>query len=131
MKFKSLEVWQLSYQLAITTYRETSGLKDWGFKDQITGCALSIPSNIAEGIERQGPKEQIQFLFIAKGSLAEFITQAMIGRDIGYLNDSTVDDLLDDAQTISAMLGGLIYSISNRCKPKAAKGKPKTASSKS
>ena len=58
MKFQTLEVWQLSYQISCSIYLETKGLRDWGFKDQITRSGLSVPSNIAEGIERQGAKEQ-------------------------------------------------------------------------
>ena len=114
MKFQTLEVWQLSYQISCSIYLETKGLRDWGFKDQITRSGLSVPSNIAEGIERQGAKEQVQFLYIAKASLAEVMTQAMIGKDIGYLEDKFVDELLAKAERISAMLAGLIKSIKAR-----------------
>ncbi|WP_351019458.1 four helix bundle protein [Shewanella sp. AC91-MNA-CIBAN-0169] len=84
MKIKNLEVWQLSYQLSCAIYHQTKDLRDWGYKDQITRSGLSVPSNIAEGIERQSNKEQIQFMYIARGSLAELMTQLMIGRDINY-----------------------------------------------
>ena len=116
MKFQKLEVWQLSFDLSCETYLQTKELKDWGFKDQITRSGLSVPSNIAEGIERQGVKEQIQFLYIAKASLAELITQAMIGKDIGYLDPSFVAELLKKTEQISAMLAGLIKSIKVRSK---------------
>ncbi|MBB1269281.1 four helix bundle protein [Shewanella sp. SR44-3] len=114
MKFQKLEVWQLSYQLSSSIYLATKDLRDWGFKDQITRSGLSVPSNIAEGIERQGIKEQIQFLYIAKASLAERMTQLMIGRDIGYLDASFVDEKLQIAERISGMLAGLIKSIKER-----------------
>lgn len=114
MKFQTLEVWQLSYQLSCSIYIETKELRDWGFKDQITRSGLSVPSNIAEGIERQGAKEQIQFLYIAKASLAELMTQLMIGTEIGYLDAVFVDEKLQIAERISAMLAGLINSIKSR-----------------
>ncbi|MEC4727721.1 four helix bundle protein [Shewanella sp. D64] len=114
MKFQKLEVWQLSYKLSCSVYLNTKELRDWGFKDQITRSGLSVPSNIAEGIERQGVKEQIQFLYIAKASLAEVMTQAMIGKDIDYLEPVFVDELLINTDKISAMLAGLIKSIKAR-----------------
>ena len=114
MKFQKLEVWQLSYKLSCSIYLNTKELKDWGFKDQLTRSGLSVPSNIAEGIERQGVKEQIQFLYIAKASLAEMMTQAMIGREISYLDKDFVEQILSDAEKISAMLAGLIKSLKNR-----------------
>jgi four helix bundle protein len=114
MKFQKLEVWQHSYQLSSSIYLATKDLRDWGFKDQITRSGLSVPSNIAEGMERQGAKEQIQFLHIAKASLAELMTQLMIGRDIDYLDASFVDEKLQIAERISAMLAGLIKSIKER-----------------
>ncbi|PKH55680.1 four helix bundle protein [Shewanella sp. Choline-02u-19] len=114
MKFQKLEVWQLSYQLSCSIYLETKELRDWGFKDQITRSGLSVPSNIAEGIERQGLKEQVHFLYIAKASLAELMTQAMIGKDIGYFESDFVDELLEKSERVSAMLAGLIKSIKVR-----------------
>ncbi|WP_198780492.1 four helix bundle protein [Shewanella putrefaciens] len=114
MKFQKLEVWQLSYELSSSIYIATKDLRDWGFRDQITRSGLSVPSNIAEGMERYGPKEQIQFLYVAKASLAELITQAMIGRDIGYLEPNYVDELLIKTERLSAMLAGLIKSIKDR-----------------
>ena len=114
MKFQKLKYLQLSYQLSCSVYLNTKELRDWGFKDQITRSGLSVPSNIAEGIERQGVKEQVQFLYIAKASLAELITQAMIGKDIGYLESDFVDELLINTDKISAMLAGLIKSIKSR-----------------
>ncbi|MGI2143084.1 four helix bundle protein [Shewanella frigidimarina] len=114
MKFKNLEVWQLSYQLSCAIYHQTKDLRDWGYKDQITRSGLSVPSNIAEGIERQSNKEQIQFMYIARGSLAELMTQLMIGRDINYLDPEFVEQQLQQANKISAMLTGLIHKIKNR-----------------
>jgi S23 ribosomal protein. len=58
---------------------------DYGFKDQITRSGLSIPSNIAEGEEREYVKDQLRFLNIAKSSTAELITQIYIGIEIGYI----------------------------------------------
>ena len=114
MKFQTLEVWQLSYGLSCSIYQQTKAMRDWGFRDQITRSGLSVPSNIAEGIERQGAKEQIQFLYIAKASLAELMTQLMIGTEIGYLDAVFVDEKLQIAERISAMLAGLINSIKSR-----------------
>ena len=52
MRFEDLDVWKRSARLSATIYKELVGLKDYGFKDQITRSGLSIPSNVAEGCER-------------------------------------------------------------------------------
>lgn len=70
--FKELIVWKDAKSLAVAIYKITNQepfLKDFGFKDQIRRAAVSIPSNIAEGDERDTDKEAVRFLFIAKGSL--------------------------------------------------------------
>ena len=76
--FKSLKVWQEAKQLAVDIYhlcRTTELAKDFGLTDQMSRAAVSIPSNIAEGDERNTNKDSIRFFFIAKGSLAELQTQ--------------------------------------------------------
>ncbi|AMV72488.1 four helix bundle protein [Desulfuromonas sp. DDH964] len=60
-------------------------MRDFGFKDQVTRSGLSIPSNIAEGIERSLPADCIKFLRYAKGSCGELRTQVYIGMEIDYI----------------------------------------------
>ena len=73
--FEDLEVWKRSARLSADIYKTLANLKDYGFKDQITRSGLSIPSNIAEGAERESIKEFINFLSYAKGSAGELRTQ--------------------------------------------------------
>ena len=86
MKCEKLDVWKKSARLSADVYKAFKECRDYGFKDQITRAGLSIPSNIAEGMEKESYKEQVRFLDIAKGSTAEFATQTYIGIDIGYID---------------------------------------------
>ena len=112
VKFEDLEVWKRSSRLCADIYKELVGLKDYGFKDQITRSALSIPSNIAEGIERESAKECANFLAYAKGSCGELRTQIYIGMDIGYIANEVGKAWTDETRELSAMLVGLIRSKS-------------------
>ena len=85
MSFEDLEVWKRSAPLSATLYRQTKDLRDFGFRDQLTRSGLSIPSNIAEGYERDSDAEIARFLTIAKGSAGELWTQIWIGIEAGYL----------------------------------------------
>jgi four helix bundle protein len=88
--FKNLLVWQKARDLAIDVYQVTdhSSLKrDFGLRDQMRRSAVSVPSNIAEGDERDTDKDAIRFFYIAKGSLAELRTQLEIAYRIEYLDD--------------------------------------------
>ncbi len=89
MRFEDLEVWKRAARLSADIYKELSGLKDYGFRDQITRSGLSIPSNIAEGIQRESAKECVNFLSYAKGSCGELRTQIYIGIEIGYISEET------------------------------------------
>ena len=84
MKFEDLEVWKRSARLSADLYKEMQQVKDFGFRDQITRAGLSVPSNIAEGFERQSDKEFVNFLSHARGSCGELRTQVYIGMEIGY-----------------------------------------------
>ena len=111
MPFEDLKVWKRSAHLSATIYKELRQLKDYGFKDQITRAGLSIPSNIAEGMERTSSKEKIRFLDIAKGSCAELRTQTYIGIEIGYIDNKIGQAWIQETKEISAMLVGLMKAI--------------------
>jgi len=110
MSFENLDVWKRATQLCIDVYQNLRGLKDYGFKDQITRAALSIPSNIAEGEERTSHKDTIQFLNYARGSTAELQTQVYIGMEIGYIPNTLGKQWIQETKEIAAMITGLINS---------------------
>lgn len=108
MRFEDLDVWKRAAELSTSIYKELAQLKDYGFKDQITRSGLSIPSNIAEGFERESHKESLNFLSYAKGSCGELRTQIYIGIQIGYIDKIKGQEWLDEASELSSMLNGLI-----------------------
>ena len=70
MRCENLDVWKRSCRLSVEIYKYFKENKDFGFKEQITKTSLSIPSNIAEGMEKNYQKEKIRFFEISKGSVA-------------------------------------------------------------
>ena len=113
--FKELLVWQKARDLAIEVYKITtqgSFRRDYGLTDQMRRSSVSVPSNIAEGDERDTDKDAIRFFYMAKGSLAELRTQLEISNQIEYLNENAFQDLDEKAVTIGKMLGSLIKARS-------------------
>jgi len=101
----------VSARLAADVYRQLAQLKDFGFKDQITRAALSIPSNVAEGMEKESKREQLRFLEIAKGSAAEFATQTWIGIDISYIPKEVGKTWIQTSYQLLGMLTNLSKTI--------------------
>ena len=89
-------------------YNSLKLCKDYGLKDQLQRAAVSIPSNIAEGFERQSNKEFIQYLFIAKGSCGELRTQIHIASRLKIFSDKVSEKLLEKTRKVSAMTYNLI-----------------------
>jgi four helix bundle protein len=113
--FQKLRVWQIAKELAVRIYKLTQNSqfkKDFGFKDQIQRASVSIPSNIAEGDELGTDKLSIRYFYIAKGSSAELMTQLIIAYEIGYVDQSTSELLVDECDKISSMLTKLIRARS-------------------
>ncbi len=117
MKVEDLEVWRRSKALCVDIYRTLADLRDFGFKGQITRSALSVPSNIAEGLERESKKEFVRFLDIAKGSCGELRTQIEIGMEIGYVEESKGQAWVQETRELSAMLVGLMRSVRSKLVP--------------
>lgn len=107
-RFEDLEVWKNACQFSVDIFKTFLNCKDYGFKGQITRASLSIPSNIAEGYERDSNKEFIHFLYIAKGSCGEVRTQLYIAAEIGYLEKEKETIFVEKAREISYMLSSLI-----------------------
>ena len=114
MKIKEvedLESWKKARSLTNKVYEATaqSGFsRDFGLKDQIRRASISILSNIAEGFERGGDKEFLQFLAVAKGSCGEVRSQLYIAVDQGYLTRDLLESLVDRAGEIGRMISGLM-----------------------
>jgi len=114
--FEEIEVWQKARQLTKEVY-QVSGKgpfsRDFGLRDQIRRACVLIMSNVAEGYERGGTKEFLQFLSIAKGSAGEVRSQLYVALDQSYLTESVFEELSSHAREISRMLIGLMSYLRN------------------
>jgi four helix bundle protein len=82
--------------------------KDFGLKDQIRRSAVSVPSNISEGYERDSKRQFLYFLVIAKGSCGELRTQLMIARNLNYLDEKEFVKINEQCLSTSKQLSGFI-----------------------
>jgi four helix bundle protein len=92
--FEDLEVWQKGRELVNKVYdlvRDEPFCRDYALRDQILKAAISVPSNIAEGFERQSDQEFIRFLYIAKGSAGEVRSQLHHALDQNYISEKVFE----------------------------------------
>ena len=110
-QFEDIIAWQQARELVREIYKATGSGKfaaDFGLRDQIRRASVSVVSNIAEGFERNGDKEFIQFLYYAKGSVGEFRTQLYVASDLNYLTEETFQKLWNMATRTGELISGLI-----------------------
>jgi four helix bundle protein len=110
-RFEELEVWKVSMALCSEIYKLTNSeffSKDFGLKDQIRRSAVSVPSNISEGYERDSKRQFLYFLVIAKGSCGELRTQLMIARNLNYLDEKEFVKINEQCLSTSKQLSGFI-----------------------
>jgi four helix bundle protein len=116
LPFRELIVWQKSVSLAKTTYKLTKKFPSeelFALTSQVRRSAVSVPSNIAEGSQRRTDKDFLQFLHIAKGSLAELETQILLAQELFQLPIEECASLMKDITEVSKILLGLIRSVSH------------------
>jgi four helix bundle protein len=114
--YKDLIVWQKSFNLSIAVYRITKVFPKnemYGLTSQIRRCAVSIPSNIAEGYTRHRKLEFLQFLQIAFASGAELETQLLIAKEIDYVSTEDFQRIGSLLLEVQKMLNSLIDKIKN------------------
>lgn len=106
-----LDLWKEARNLTNEIYVATKSFpKDevFGLVSQMRRCAISVPSNIAEGCGRNYPKDSIQFFFIARGSIYELETQLYISFDQKYIDELTLKSTLLKLETTRKLLNGFI-----------------------
>ena len=107
-RFEDLEIWKEGMRISVKIYEILQKCKDFGLKDQMQRAVVSIPSNIAEGFERQTNKEFIQFLYIAKGSCGELRTQLYLAKEFKIITDEDFTALLSKLIQLSSMISNFI-----------------------
>lgn len=119
--YKELDVWIKSRILVKEVYTTTISFPKeevYGLVSQIRRCAVSVPSNIAEGYGRQYKKETIQFFQIARGSLYELETQLYISFDLKYISETRLNEFVSMIEECRRLLSGLIKYFENNDKLK-------------
>ncbi len=115
-RFEDLEIWKNARLLCIKV-RELSNdtllSKDYSLKDQILRSSGSVMDNIAEGFERDGKKEFLQFLYIAKGSLGETRSQLHRCFDSHHITEEQYTTLVNECLNLSAQIKKFINYLSN------------------
>ena len=115
--FKELIVWQKAIQLVVSVYdlvKEFPKSEMFALSDQMRRAVVSIPSNIAEGYERNSVKEYVHFLTIARGSKAELETQLHICEVLEFGNKEKVKEIQSLCLEVGKMLNRMISSLSPR-----------------
>jgi four helix bundle protein len=114
---KDLDVWKLSMDLVTKVYMLTKDFPKeemYGLTSQMRRSAISVPSNIAEGAARQSYRENLQFLYIALGSLSELETQAIIASRLEFLKSGAI---INQIEQIRPKLLNYIKYVKTKLKP--------------
>jgi four helix bundle protein len=109
--YRSLDVWANARKLAVAVYKQTAGFpanERFGLVTQMRRAAVSSASNIAEAHGRGPSRDRIQFLLIARGSMFELQTQALISGDLGYLPNEHAAAIVKASVIIGRQLSSLI-----------------------
>ena len=109
-----LEVWKKAHELTLAVYAVTKEFpkeEQFGLTNQLRRSMASVPANIIEGQARQHAKEFKQFLYIAKGSLAETEYHLFLAKDLAYLTGEKYQELADQMLSIKMMMSKLIKSL--------------------
>jgi four helix bundle protein len=112
--FQDLRIWQEGIKVVKKIYRLTPSFPKeemYGLASQMRRCAVSIPSNIAEGFKRFHNNEFRQFLYITLGSCAELETQLVIADELDYIDTESKENIIEDLNYISRMIYNLIKRL--------------------
>jgi len=124
-RFEDIKAWQEARALANMIYAAagSNGRFDshYRFREQIQAAGVSVMSNIAEGFSRRSAREFAQFLFIAKGSVAEVQSQLYVALDQSYINKAIFDEVYTKCEQVARLISGFIKYLLNKDKPQELK----------
>jgi four helix bundle protein len=113
---KKLIVWQKAIELVTEIYKMTDGFprkEEFGLTAQMRRAAVSVPSNIAEGLTRKTNKDKLHFMNMAQASLSEIDTQVEIALQLGYMSEETYGGVEKKLVDVQMLLSGLSRSIAH------------------
>ena len=113
-KFEDIVAWQKARELTREVYAHSKTgafAKDFGLKDQIQRASVSIMGNVAEGYDRGGDKEFIQFLSVSKGSCGEVKSDLYVALDQQYINPIQFNQLYNSADEVGRLLAGFMVYL--------------------
>lgn len=112
--YEQLEVWRRSMDFVVMVYELTKDFpreERFGLTQQLQRAAVSVPSNLAEGRSRETTKDFLHFTVIARGSLAECVTQLQIAGRLGYHAQEYIEEAVDQATVLMKMINALRRSL--------------------
>ena len=115
--FRKLVVYQHSREFVRFVYamlKKYPKEENFALCDQLRRCVISISSNIAEGVSRQSPKDQLHFLEIAYGSLCEALCQLELSLDLSYINQEDMNEAERQVSDLARLMSGLRKSMPRR-----------------
>jgi len=113
-RFEDLEIWNEGMDICKDVYLLLKDCKDYGLKDQMQRASVSIPSNIAEGYERNSLKEKQHFMYIAKGSCGELRTQLYLAVFFEYIDSEKGNNLIDRVAKLSIKIYNYIQYLNKQ-----------------
>ena len=112
--FRDLKVWKRSYELSLRIYETTLSMppeERFGLTSQLRRAAVSVIANVAEGSHRQGSLDYARFLNLAQGSVSELECLLLLCRDLRYLPETRVTQLIEETDGVGRMLSRLRASV--------------------
>jgi four helix bundle protein len=113
-RFEDLEIWQDARELCKLVFSVTSTgpfSSDFKFRDQMKAASGSTMDNIAEGFDRGGNKEFLQFLSISKGSCGEVRSQSYRASDWNYITEPQLNELLEITDKLSRKTSNMMQTL--------------------
>lgn len=122
--FRKYQVWELGHQIALDVYKLTNSFpknEEFGIKSQMRRASTSVPANIAEGCGRETEVEFRRFLIIANGSATELEYFLILVKDLKFVSEKEIKELVDKVDQLKRSLNKLISKINATGKQRVAK----------